>query len=136
MKTYLDTNVFVYAFVNTDVFGEQARDILDKVVRGRLKACTSFLTYDEFMWSVGKLAGRAKARTYVQEVFRMKHLECIPLDEKIVWQAHELLANEQLNPRDALHAASALVIGAERIVSEDKEFSKLGLSVVKMHELA
>jgi predicted nucleic acid-binding protein len=52
---YLDSNVFIYATVNTKELGEKARSMLQRIQQGEEKAETSALTFDEVFWAINKL---------------------------------------------------------------------------------
>ena len=48
MMWYIDANIFVYAALDTTIKGEWSGDLIRAIEKGQLKACTSFLTWDEF----------------------------------------------------------------------------------------
>ena len=52
-------------------------------------------------------------------------LELQPTEHVVVEQAKALMARPGLAPRDAFHAAHALVAGCELIVSSDPDFAKV-----------
>ena len=45
---YIDSNVFIYATLNTEELGEKARSLLQTIQQGEEKAETSALTFDEY----------------------------------------------------------------------------------------
>ena len=52
---YLDSNIFIYAAVNTQEPGEKARSLLQRIQQGDEKAETSALTFEEVFWAIKKL---------------------------------------------------------------------------------
>ncbi len=137
---YLDVNVFVYAFLRTDEVGNKSRALLDKVVKGHLPAITSYLTFDEFFWNVNKLSAKETTLSYTQNLLQTPNLTFVAIDTEIISKAYELLKTYNLGPRDAIHAATAILSGAT-IVSEDNDFNQIKelkqkkLKDVKNHQL-
>ncbi len=125
MKFYIDTSIFVLAFINSDELGEKARDILDDVVKGKIIAISSLLVFDEFIWTLRKYCTRAQAIDYAKSLLKTPRLRFVTIDEQIVWKACELLQKYSIAPRDALHAASALSGNADIFLTEDKDFKKI-----------
>ncbi|MBI4142171.1 type II toxin-antitoxin system VapC family toxin, partial [Candidatus Woesearchaeota archaeon] len=109
---YLDVNVFVYAFLRTDEVGNKSRALLDKVVKGHLPAITSYLTFDEFFWNVNKLSAKETTLSYTQNLLQTPNLTFVAIDTEIISKAYELLKTYNLGPRDAIHAATAILSGA------------------------
>ncbi|PIN75378.1 hypothetical protein COV18_04280 [Candidatus Woesearchaeota archaeon CG10_big_fil_rev_8_21_14_0_10_37_12] len=125
MKKYLDANVFILAIVNDDALGRAARALLDDVVKGEVQSVTSFLTFDEVAWALRKVTNKEKAYVYVKNFLEMPHLEFLDVNKNVIWKAFYYLQEHKLDPRDAIHIASAIVSGASSIVTEDKDFSNI-----------
>ena len=49
----------------------------------------------------------------------------IDVNDGVIWKALELIREYQLLPRDAIHAATAFIAGAESIFSEDMDFDRI-----------
>lgn len=122
---YIDTTVFVYAFVNQDVLGDKSRKILDNIARGKITAVTSYITFDELFWALSKQFPRDTTLEYTKNFLQLPNLNFIVLNADIINQTHELLTTYQLHPRDAIHAVSAVVAGASSIISEDTDFQNI-----------
>ena len=125
MSAYLDSNVFIYAFINTDDLGVRARELLDAVARRKLQASTSYLTVDEFFWELKRHVGRSKALQYLKSLLQTPHLRFVPVDASVMSATYDFLQKYELDPRDAIHAASAITINADLLISEDGDFDKL-----------
>lgn len=52
----------------------------------------------------------------------MRFLE---LNHGVIWKALELIRGYHLFPRDAMHAATAFIAGAQTIFSEDTDFDNI-----------
>jgi len=119
---YLDSNIFLYAILYNDKKAVSCRNILLSVVRGDVEGATSFLTWDEVVYIVLKSIGGDNAVREGKKLLELPNLKFVKVDEKIMRKAQELIREYRINPRDAIHAASAVVIGAKEIVSDDKDF--------------
>lgn len=119
MTHYLDANLFIYAFVNEDNVGIAARNILGRVVKGEIKAVTSFLTYDEFFWGIRTKFDRQRVLAYAKSFLEIPRLEFVQVDDRVIFQTQDLLEKYSLDPRDAIHLASALVSSARVFITQD-----------------
>lgn len=121
---YLDANVFIYAAINTEEFGEKAGALLQKIQQGEEKAETSALTYDEVFWAV-KRHDLELAFQVCEALLNFPNLEIIPVDRELASSALHLIRECHLAPRDALHAATAIAEKADYIVSTDSHFDRV-----------
>ena len=121
---YLDTNIFIYATINTQDLGEKARSLLQKIQQGEEKAETSALTFDEVFWAVKK-HNLELAFEACQALLNFPNLEIIPADRELAFSALQLIREYHLAPRDAIHAATAIAEKADCIVSTDADFGKV-----------
>jgi predicted nucleic acid-binding protein len=121
---YLDTNVFVYAAINTEELGECARLLLSKVQLGEETAVTSALTWDEVFWAVKKHSVEL-AFEVSEAMLNLQNLEIIAADKELALSALRLMRERHLAPRDALHAATAIGCGVDCFVTSDADFCKL-----------
>lgn len=119
---YLDSSVFIYAFLDQEERGEKCRTKLKNLQEGKESAVTSTLTFDEVFWKVKRGRGLAVALEVAETVLRLPHLTFIDVTSEIIWHALALIKEYQLDPRDAIHAACALSQGITIIISEDEDF--------------
>jgi uncharacterized protein len=121
---YLDSNIFIYPVLyraESQAQAKKAKEILAKIENGTLPACTSTLTWDEVVWVVKKNMGREEAVNQGRKLLGFPNLEFISVDNSIVSRAQKLMEKYPLNPRDAIHVASALEKRIKEIISEDSE---------------
>src|SRR3989344_1806194 len=123
--TYIDTNIFIYAVTNSDAIGDACRAILRKVATRQLEAYTSYLTWDEFVYKIKQESGIETARDQGEKLLHFFNLTFLNADESILFKAQELMETYRLNPRDAIHAATALVHHIPSIISDDADFDKI-----------
>jgi predicted nucleic acid-binding protein len=127
---YLDANVFVYAALNRKALGERSRSIIGEVQKEKIMAVTSALSFDELVWAVRKQRGESDGISAGEIFLNMPRLEIMDVRLDLLSSALNLLKKYHLNPRDAIHAASALNANVEYIVSEDPDFDSLS-SIIK-----
>ena|SRR3989344_3765305 len=118
---YIDANIFVSGAVGDS----HAKALLIKIASGELKAATSLLSWDEFVWALRKYCSSTQVNTESSKFLEFPHLMFFIIDNATVRLAHELMEKYGLHPRDALHAASALKHGITEIVSDDSHFDKV-----------
>jgi len=121
---YIDSNIFVYALLNKGVKGAAVQSLLKRIHNGEVEACTSYLTWDELSWSVLENRGPAAAVEAGKAFLRISNLRFIGVDQQILERAGRIMADFGLHPRDAIHASSAIGMGAE-MLSEDKDFDRV-----------
>jgi predicted nucleic acid-binding protein len=121
---YIDSNVFIYATLNTEELGEKARSLLQKIQQGEEKAETSALTFDEVFWAIKKLDFEA-ALEAAQALLNFPNLDIISVDRDLSLSALQLIKEYHLAPRDAIHAATAIATRTETVISTDTHFDKI-----------
>ncbi len=122
---YFDSNLIIYAMLDETETGEWARELLERVQNEEMPACTSFLTFDEVFYKVNKAKGSGAAIKNLEAFLAMSNMRFIDVNDGVIWKALELIREYQLLPRDAIHAATAFIAGAETIFSEDTDFDNI-----------
>ena len=122
---YLDANVFIFAALNTEEYGGKALALLKKIQQGEVQAITSALTFDEIFWEVKKNRGMEKALEAAEAMLNFPNLEIISADREVISTALQIIRKYHLAPRDAIHAATALMKKAETLVSTDSHFDNI-----------
>jgi len=122
---YIDASVFVFAALNTENAGDEARSLLRDVQTGKLEATSSALTFVELVWAVKRNRTSEDAIASGEAFLNMPRLRLADVDGNILARALALMRKYRLDPRDSIHAASALTEGAELIISTDKHFDKI-----------
>lgn len=122
---YIDSNVLIYATLDDNEKGEWCRDLLRKIERGEEKGGTSYLTYDDVFWKVNKGTSKKNALEATETILTMPNLRFFEVDSEIIWRSHKIIKEKGFDPRDAIHASTALIHGIYTIVSEDSDFDEL-----------
>lgn len=125
---YFDTGVFVTPMLknHSDSVVSSCLDWQQRAAAGVIAVVTSALTWDEVVWVAGRRRATAfdfaAAALAGQRIRALPRLTWVPVDGKILEVAQRLLAGAQLKPRDAIHAASALVHANGRMLTLDGDF--------------
>ncbi len=122
---YLDSNVFIYAALSEGKEGIWCRDLVRRVTDGRDEAVTCALTVDEVVYQVRESRGLRPSIEAGEAVLQMAHLTVAPADAETLWKSLDLGRRFGLYPRDAIHAATALIRGTSELISEDADFEKV-----------
>ena len=122
---YFDSNLVIYAMLDETEIGEWTRELLERVQKEEIPACTSFLTFDEVFYKVNKVKNSGVAIKNLEAFLTMPNMRFIDVNDVVIWKALELIRGYQLLPRDAIHAATAFIAGAQTIFSEDSEFDNI-----------
>ncbi len=121
-KKYLDTTVFTYAALYADSKSNNCKNLLIKIGKNQVEGFTSLITWDELIYIVKKTLGREISIEEGEKFLKLPNLKFIDLNIKIIQKAQELITTYSLNPRDAIHAATAIVNNIAEIISDDSDF--------------
>jgi len=125
---YLDSNVFIYPVIyetGSEPKAKRAKEILLSVESGELAAYTSTLTWDEVVWVISRTMGRSEGTSQGKKLLGFPNLTFIAADGIILGRAQRLIEKQKINPRDAIHVASALEKKILEIVSDDSELDMI-----------
>lgn len=135
MVVYVDTNVFVFAVLDTGYRGDIARDFLRDVVAGKKQAATAVLTIEEFIWALKKETGDKKlAVEQGKRLMSLAQIQFLSVTESVMQEAVQLMEETSLQPRDAIHVCVAKSKKITDILSDDADFD--GLDSVRRIPLA
>ncbi len=126
-KRYVDVNIFVYWLGNHPKFGEVAYRWVQQIENSSKEYFTSSLTVYETLVIMAGLTGKnLKDAVFAEKVTgaltHMKGLTIEPLKPEDLTGALNLMSNYNLDYEDALHLAVATRVGAQEIISNDKDF--------------
>lgn len=119
---YLDAGVFIYAALSRDSIGRRARSLLQKVHDGTAEAASCTLAFDEVIWVVGKHRSREDAITAAAAFLALPNLKLLAVNQDSLFSALSLMRRYSLDPRDAIHASTAIQSKCSAIVSADAHF--------------
>ncbi len=124
---YLDSNVFIYALIgpSNDKKVISSKNLISSVSKGEVKAITSFLTWDEVVYSIKKHFGLEFSLKEGKNLLNMPNLQFAEVDKNIIFLAQKIMEKYKIKPRDAIHIATALASNINEIISDDKDFDKI-----------
>ncbi|MBI2143101.1 type II toxin-antitoxin system VapC family toxin [Candidatus Woesearchaeota archaeon] len=122
---YLDSNIFIFACSSDETVGVQCARILDSVVKGKISAVTTLLTFDELFYTLYKDKGFEAAVLFSENFLAMPNLSLADVDSEIIHNSLQLIKQYRLAPRDGIHAATAQRYKVDVFVSDDGDFSKV-----------
>ncbi|MFV9631076.1 MAG: PIN domain-containing protein [Methanosarcinales archaeon] len=96
--------------------------VVFEVKSDEIRACMSYLTWDEIVYVISKISGRDNGKRAGSDFFLFPNLRIPGVDEEIVKYAQNLIEKYNLKPRDAIRAASAIKNGAKEIITNDNDF--------------
>jgi len=136
---YIDTNVFLNSVLydpKENVEAQKALLYLQQVVRGEIKAVTSTLTWDEFVWIIKREIDRETSNQKGQEFLRFPNLIFEKVTLNIVKKAQDLLLKYSIRPRNGIHLATALINKMENFVTFDSDFDDISeIHIIKLQNL-
>ena len=127
---YIDVNMFVYWLGNHPDYAQTAKNWIQKIEKAqRGKYFTSSLTLYEATVILAGLTGRnLKDKDFITQVITpitsLKQLTIEPLKSEDLKKAALIMETWKLDYEDSLHLAVAQRVGAQEIVSNDKDFDR------------
>ncbi|WP_425058528.1 tRNA(fMet)-specific endonuclease VapC [Sporomusa carbonis] len=139
LKSYkniaFDTNVFIAVFAQ-EPLGAKVLPIIDAVGNKEThEIWTSVLAFSECSVRPYREANRT-ALDQIKLMFQMPNLTAYPIDAAIAEEAAKIRANYNFKMPDALIAATAIVMGADVLLTNDHKLSTIReIPVVRLDEL-
>ena len=122
---FVDSNIFIYAFIDKDNKGKLCRDLLDKIARGELKGITTPVVIDELVWILLKNGQKAFLQNYLDNLYELPNLEIADVPQNLPLLALEFILQYNLRPHDAMHCAFMKQHDIITIATNDKDFDKI-----------
>ena len=122
---YLDANIFIYAALDKGEKANSCKKILESVSLKKIAGFTSTLTWDEVVYSLKKHAPLEEVQIQSSLFLKLPNLVFLEPSLEIIEKAEELWLEYNLKPRDAIHAATAIINKINKIVSDDSDFDKV-----------
>jgi predicted nucleic acid-binding protein len=124
----VDTSPIIYVLDGNPEFSRLFEGLFEAEEQGRLRIAISTIALAEVLTGPLRKGLDALAKRYEKA---LGGFQVVPVSEAIAVTAARLRANNKLKLPDAIHAATALEIGAAALVSADRDFAKLkGLKVL------
>jgi uncharacterized protein len=125
MRTFIDTNIFLYAAGRAHPRRQGCAAVLRSLAEGKLDAAINSEVIQEILYVLsrrGRLDDALNLASYVSSLFP----DMMPVSRNDILDACSLLRSySRLPVRDAIHAATMIRNGISRIISVDQDFDQI-----------
>jgi predicted nucleic acid-binding protein len=118
----IDTMLFIYLLDEHPHYVEFATALFSAIEQGQVHGVTSMLTLAEILTAPAQKANVQAMRDYELYLTNFPNLEIVPLQVEVARATATVRATTRLKLPDALQIATALVAGADAIISNDKQW--------------
>jgi predicted nucleic acid-binding protein len=135
-RLYLDTSCIIYSVEHIEPYAGLLTPVWQGATSGDFELRTSGLTLLETLVGPLKAGDTVLADVYRQLLQQSTDVQLVAVSEVVLEQAAVLRANSGLKTPDAIHAASALVVGCTYLITNDPAFRRVpSLVVVVLSDL-
>lgn len=121
----LDAVTFIYHFEDNETYAPLTQLVFEEVEAGRVQAVVSVLTVAEILTGA-KRGGNEMLLFQYRHVFAsFPNLTVVPIDMMVAERASDLRVAYNLRTPDALSIATALVHGAQGMITNDRGLQRV-----------
>lgn len=125
---FLDSTTLIHAIDKSAEYHKECLNVISKAAKGEINAATSLETLEETLFILSKLTSPSTAIRVIRNYLEMREIKKYEMKLTIFEHALEIMEITQLKrPKDAINVATMLEQDIPKIVSEDKEYDKVGL---------
>lgn len=128
----LDTSLFIYLFEENPSFFEKSSKIFRAIEKGKYKGVFSVIGMIEILTGPKKQGRIGMSAQYEYHLRHFRNLSIIGINERIVWLSSDLRAKYGITTPDAIHIATAIDVGAQKFITNDKALKKVTEIKVEM----
>lgn len=122
---FVDTNIFIYASGDSHPHKEPSHRLLEKVAVNQIEAVSNTEVLQEILYRYWAIKEKERGSYILERIVRIVPL-ILPVNKKDVIRAKGLLEKyPQIEPRDAIHAATMLERDIKSICSYDRHFDQI-----------
>jgi len=121
----LDTVTFIYFLERHPIHFVTVKKLFRLIETGELTAVMSSLVFAELLVPAYKAGDIRRVQTLVRLLTNFPNMQIIMLSPEISVEAAHLRALYNMRTPDAIHAATALNVKADAIITNDKDFLRL-----------
>ena len=122
----LDTVALVYFLERHPEHYATASSILKRIEEGVIAGVISSLVFAELLVPAYRAGDNSRAGSVLRLLTSFPNLKVLDITPEIAAEAARLRAQYGLRTPDAIHAATALAAGADLLVTNDRDFLKVG----------
>jgi len=133
---FLDSTTLIHAVDKSAECHKECLSIIGKAAKGEINAATSLETLEETLFILSKLTSTSTALRVTHDYLKLTKIKKYEINLAIFEHALEIMEITPLKrPKDALNVATMLEHDIPKIISEDKEYDKVGL-IQRVHPKA
>lgn len=121
----VDTVVFVYFLEHHPRHYAKAKTLFQRIETGELTGVISTLVFAELLVPAYRANDMERAEMLIQLLTSFPNLQALPLTSEISAEAARLRAVHGMRTPDAIHAATALKMNVDGIITNDRGFLRL-----------
>jgi len=125
---FLDSTTLIHAVDKSAEYHKECLNIISKAAKGEIDTATNLETLEETLFILSKLTSPSTAVRVTHDYLKMTKIKKYETNLAIFEHALEIMEITPIKrPKDAINVATMLEHGIQKIVSEDKEYDKVGL---------
>ena len=125
---FLDSTTLIHAIDKGAEYHKECLNVISKAAKGEIRAATSLETLEETLFILSKLTSPSTALRVTHDLLKMTKIKKYEMNLAIFEHALEIMEITPLKrPKDAINVATMLEHDIPKIVSEDKQYDKVGL---------
>ena len=130
---FLDSTTLIHAIDKSAEYHKECLNIISKAAKGQINAATSLETLEETLFILSKLTTPSTAVHVTHNYLKITKIKKYEMNITIFEHALEIMEITPIKrPKDAINVAPMLEHDIQKIVSEDKEYDKVGL-IQRLH---
>lgn len=134
-RVYLDANIFIYALEGAAPYKKTMTSLFEHLSAGYYTAVTSEISLKEILPKSVGLGRSDFAARYLDMLTGSEHLSLVAIDPYIEADAAQLRVDYRLEAADAIHLATARIMGCDIMLSNDQGLRQASKSMVFLSPL-
>jgi predicted nucleic acid-binding protein len=122
---FVDTAPFIYFFERHPVYFPYVEKLVNNVYSQDARIITSIITLIEVTTLPVRMGNQSLVREYRDYLTKSNHIRMLPIDLIIAQQAALIRGQYSIKTPDAIQLATAIVSGANHIVTNDFQWKQL-----------
>ena len=125
---FLDSTTLIHAIDKNAEYHDECLDVITRAAKGQINTATSLETLEETLFILSKLTTTTTGLRATRDFLKMTKIIKFEMNRTILEQALEIIETTPLKrPKDAINVTTMLEHNIQTIISEDKEYDKVGL---------
>jgi len=120
LKSFVDTNVFIYSVTNHPRFGKTARKILTRLERGE-ECTTSTIVLCEIAWVLQAMGKQSYVKPTLEKILSYDGLSVLPFDSDDLLAGANNMITYGIDFNDGVNVSVMSKVGINHVYSNDKK---------------